>query len=181
VSGAVAVSVPYLLREAAERMAAGPSRLYQTYLLRKLKHTYRKKFAGRELGPIPTGTLTQVKDFFDFDDAVTAPLHGYRDAIDYYARASCRQRLHAIRVPTLLLHAVDDPFMTPRVIPRRDEVSEFVTLEISEHGGHVGFVAGSPFRPRYWLEERIPRFLLGASPTVRIDKGFPRATGHQTR
>lgn len=158
VDGAVAVSVPFILREAAERMAIGSSRLYQWYLLRKLKDSYRIKFATREDGPISTRALATIKDFFGFDDTVTAPLHGYRDAEDYYSQASCRQRLRAIEVRTLLLHAVDDPFMTPHVIPRPEELSTAVTLEISEHGGHVGFVGGNAFDPRYWLEERIPRF-----------------------
>ena len=160
VDGAVAVSVPFDLREAAERMAFGSSRLYQWYLLRKLKTTYRSKFAARKDGPISSHALAAIKDFFGFDDAVTAPLHGYRDADDYYSQASCRQRLQAIEVRTLLLHAVDDPFMTPHVIPHPDELSAAVTLEVSEHGGHVGFVGGNAFDPRYWLEERIPRFFL---------------------
>lgn len=176
VDGAVAVSVPFVLREAAERMAFGSSRLYQRYLLRKLKATYRSKFAARKDGPISIRGLATIKDFFRFDDAVTAPLHGYGGADDYYSQASCRQRLQAIEVRTLLLHAADDPFMTPRVIPRPDELSTAVTLELSEHGGHVGFVGGTALAPQYWLEERIPRFFA----EIAAQRSFPRVVARQT-
>lgn len=159
IAGAVAVSVPFLLREAAERMRSGTSRLYQWYLLRRLRGTYRRKFREREDGPVTFHALARMKDFFEFDDAVTARLHGYRDVADYYAQASCRQRLGAVTVQTLILHAVDDPFMSPGVLPESDELSAAVTLEVSTHGGHVGFVGGTVFSPHYWLEERIPEFL----------------------
>jgi len=90
---------------------------------------------------------------------VTAPLHGFEDVHDYYTRSSSRQYLHGIRIPTLILHALDDPFMTPDVVPSPDELSASTELEVSDHGGHVGFVHGTlPWRPRYWLEERIPAF-----------------------
>ncbi len=96
----------------------------------------------------------------DFDEYVTAPLHGFDSADHYYTASSSRQYLGGITVPTLLLHASDDPFMTESAIPRPDELSESVTLELSPHGGHVGFVTGVwPWRPRYWLDERIPAYL----------------------
>jgi predicted alpha/beta-fold hydrolase len=101
-----------------------------------------------------------LRTFRDFDEHVTAPLHGYRGADHYYAVASSRQYLHGIRVSTLLLHAADDPFMTAQAVPRADELSPTTTLELSAHGGHVGFVGGRwPWRPDYWLERRIPAFL----------------------
>lgn len=164
ISGAVAVSVPFELREAAERMRTGASRLYQWYFLRRLKSTYRRKFRSRSDAPVSLRELAHVSDFFAFDDAVTAPLHGYRGVDDYYDRASCRQRLCRIRVPTLLLHAVDDPFMTPRAVPQPGDLSDQITLDLTPHGGHVGFVGGSPLAPRYWLEERIVRFVLDLMP-----------------
>jgi len=159
VDGAVAVSVPFLLREAANRMGSGASKLYQWYFLNRLKTSYRRKFGSRNDAPVPLESLPRLGNFFDFDNAVTAPLHGYRDVDDYYARASCRQRLGAIGIPTLILHAIDDPFMTPLAVPRRDELSPAVTLELTAHGGHVGFVGGTVLKPQYWLEERILRFL----------------------
>ena len=95
----------------------------------------------------------------EWDDRVTAGLHGFTGAEDYYTRSSSRPFLKRIEVPTLVLHAVDDPFMTPAVIPTEADLSPHVTLELSPKGGHVGFVYGSIFRPEYWLEERIPTFL----------------------
>lgn len=157
---AVAVSVPFLLDTAARRLGQGFSRLYQFYLLRELKHTYRRKFHDRSDGPIPLVELAGLRDFYAFDDRVTAPLHSYAGVHDYYARASCRPYLRHIRIPTLLLHTLDDPFMLPEAIPEREELSASIRLELSPQGGHVGFVAGRwPWRAEYWLEQRIPAFL----------------------
>ncbi|HLA39166.1 MAG: alpha/beta hydrolase [Gammaproteobacteria bacterium RIFCSPLOWO2_02_FULL_61_13] len=159
---AAAVSVPYDLATGAERLNSGFSRVYQWHLLRRLRSKVAEKFRGRErqtLG-MTASQLQQLTDFWKFDHAVTARLHGFSDVHDYYARSSSRQYLHAIRVPTLLIHARDDPFMTPAAIPAAAELADCVTLELSDQGGHVGFVSGSlPWRPRYWLEERIPAFL----------------------
>jgi hypothetical protein len=161
-AAAVAVSVPYLLAEGARRLDTGLSRLYQRYLLRSLRRKVAAKFRGRERAVLGIGPadLERLTDFRTFDDAVTARLHGFRDVRDYYTRSSSRQYLGRIRVPTLLLHARDDPFMTPAVLPEAAELAPAVTLEVHERGGHVGFVTGAlPWAPRYWLEARIPAFL----------------------
>ncbi len=156
VAAAAAVSVPLLLDEAARRMQRGFSRLYQSVLLASLRRSLAAKMRRMEMAAVDPALLGELTDFWRFDDAVTAPLHGFRDVHDYYARSSSRQFLHAIRVPTLVLHALDDPFMTPAVVPGEEELSPAVTLELSDHGGHVGFVtADGPWRPRYWSEERI--------------------------
>ena len=157
---AVAVSVPFLLETAARRMRLGLSRLYQAQLLRSMKANYRAKLARfKEQMPCTWQELAQLKDFYRFDDKITAPLHGYADVHDYYRQASCRRYLRHIQTPTLILHAEDDPFMLPEAIPYADELSSSITLELSTYGGHVGFVSGSPWRPVYWLEQRIPAFL----------------------
>ena len=156
---AVAVSVPFVLHGAAERLQQGFSRLYQWQLLHSLRQTVAAKQRHMEL-PLIRRDLSTLKNFRDFDEYVTAPLHGFDSADHYYTASSSRQYLEGITVPTLLLHASDDPFMTESAIPRPDELSESVTLELSPHGGHVGFVAGVwPWRPRYWLDERIPAYL----------------------
>ena len=156
----VAVSVPFILDSTARRLNTGWSRLYQHHLLRALKHSYRNKFRQRQDAPVALTELRALRDFYAFDDRITAPLHGYTDVHDYYARASCRPYLRRIRVPTLILHALDDPFMRPEAVPEPDELSPSVRLELSPHGGHVGFVAGRwPWRAEYWLERRIPEFL----------------------
>jgi Predicted hydrolase of the alpha/beta-hydrolase fold len=158
-SAAVAVSVPFLLHEAAERLERGFSRLYQWVLLRHLCCSTERKFRHMK-APLPLPQLRHLKTFRQFDDAVTAPLHGFTGVDDYYAQSSSRRYLSGIHVPTLILHAADDPFMTPSVIPDATELSKSTTLELSPQGGHVGFVSGTcPFRATYWLEERIPAYL----------------------
>ncbi len=157
---AAAVSVPFMLDTTARRLRQGFSRLYQAHLLRALKKSYRDKFRHRPDAPVPLDELGTLRDFYAFDDRITAPLHGYAGVHDYYARASCRPYLRRVRVPTLILHALDDPFMRRDAVPDASELSSWVRLELSTQGGHVGFVAGRwPWRAEYWLEQRIPEFL----------------------
>jgi predicted alpha/beta-fold hydrolase len=159
-AAAVAVSVPFDLAAAADRMSHGVSRIYQWHMVHSLIRSLRAKFAGRA-APVDLDGLSDAMSFWEFDEKVTAPLHGFRDAADYYQRSSSRQFLAGIRVPTLILHARDDPFMTPSVVPGKTELAASITLDASNHGGHVGFVHGTwPWRPSYWLDERIPPFLL---------------------
>jgi uncharacterized protein len=159
VHAAVAVSVPYVLHSAADRLNRGFSRVYQRQLMRSLRHTVAEKRKRITL-PIEIQDLSTLKSFRDFDEYVTAPLHGFDSADHYYTVSSSRQYLREIAVPTLLLHARDDPFMTEKAIPRKNELSDSVTLEVSPQGGHVGFVTGTwPWSARYWLDERIPEFL----------------------
>jgi predicted alpha/beta-fold hydrolase len=159
VVAAAAVSVPFLLNEVAARLERGLSRLYQWRLVSALKRKMRLKFASRPL-PSDIADFAAARTFYQFDDTVTAPLHGFADADDYYARASCRPVLGGVRRPTLIIHALDDPFMVPGVVPQARELSPQTRLEISAGGGHVGFIAGAiPGVARYWLEERIPDYL----------------------
>ena len=158
---AIAVSVPFDLDAAARQLDRGLSRLYRNHLLARLREAVRRK-ARQHPPPWPLERLGELKSFRAFDDAITAPLHGFRDVDDYYARASSRQYLTAIRVPTVILQAVDDPFLPASALPCADELGPAVTLELSDHGGHVGFIAGNrPFAPHYWLEQRILELLAG--------------------
>lgn len=104
----------------------------------------------------PAG-LKGVRTFKQFDDRYTAPLHGFRDAEDYWARSSSRQFLSRIRIPTLLVNAANDPFLGPGCYPREEaEASDFLHLEIPATGGHVGFFGGGP---EAWVESRALEFL----------------------
>ena len=104
--------------------------------------------------------INALNCFRDFDHQITAPLHGFASGDDYYQKASSRQFLRSIQIPTLVIHAKDDPFMNHKVIPTADELSPSVTFELSEKGGHVGFVQGDwPWQASYYLETRIPEFL----------------------
>jgi uncharacterized protein len=155
---AVAVSVPFDLADAADRVHQGFSRVYELRMLRSLQQLMRDKATRLPL-PWDGKAIAAIKSLREFDDRITAPLHGFRGAEDYYARASCRPYLSVIVTPSLVIHAADDPFMSPAVVPRERELSMAVRLELSSRGGHVGFVGGEPWAPRYWLETRIPDFL----------------------
>jgi predicted alpha/beta-fold hydrolase len=152
---AAAACAPFHLEACAERLRRGFSRVYQQHLLANLKGMIRRKFA-RIATPIDLAPAYAARDFFEFDDAATAPLNGFVDARDYYARSSCGQFLRRIARPTLIVHAVDDPFMTPALVPPVEALASDVTLELSPHGGHVGFIAaGTLGRPQYWLEPHL--------------------------
>jgi len=97
-----------------------------------------------------------LRSFRAYDHQITAPLHSFAGVDDYYTRSSSRQFLGQIAVPTLILHALDDPFMFPETCPTAAALSPLVTLELSKHGGHVGFVQGPfPWRAKSWLDGRI--------------------------
>lgn len=156
---AIAISVPFEIDKAAKRIQQGFSRIYQWYFLKCLRERLLHK-SEKVSSPIQMSFLSEVQTLKDFDDRYTAPLHGFSNAEEYYTIASSRQYLSCIQIPTLVLHAKDDPFMTEDVIPTHQELSPHVTLEITEAGGHVGFVMGKyPWAPEYWLESRIPAFL----------------------
>ena len=154
---AAAVSVPLNLDVCAARMDRGFSRIYQYGLLKRLRHKVEQK---RDLLTNAGFDPDQpTRNFVEFDDTYTAPLHGFASSLDYYRRSSSRQFLRAIDKPTLILHARDDPFMTEEVIPAEDEMSSYVTLELSGQGGHVGFIENGILRQQNWIEPRIHRWL----------------------
>jgi len=159
VATAVAISVPYVLQDSAKRLSQGVSQAYQWQLVSSLRNKVKLKFADRA-SPIDLNGLDKLDTFYKFDDQITARLHGFRGAEDYYAQSSCRRYLGGIRTPTLLLHARNDPFMTPAAIPEEHELPDNVILELADAGGHVGFVSGKlPWNPVYWLEQRMIEFL----------------------
>ncbi len=161
IKAAVAVSVPYLLDECANTIDKGFSRVYSRHLLKTLrKKVVEKRGLFSEDFSLSCEEISQLKTFWSFDHQVTAPVNGFLSAEDYYRKVSSRQFLSAISVPTLLIHAKDDPFMSQGVIPELSELSPFIQLEISERGGHVGFIQGKwPFIANYYLDHRIPEFL----------------------
>lgn len=157
---AVAVSVPFLLHQSTLHMQRGFARIYQWYLLKSLKRNLSRKAVNFDL-PASSDEIRRMTNFYDFDDRITGPLHGFSGAMHYYTSSSSRQYLQKIQVPTLIIHAEDDPFMHAKVIPNADEISATITFDLHRHGGHVGFVYGRwPWKPRYWLEERILEWLV---------------------
>jgi uncharacterized protein len=102
--------------------------------------------------------VARARDLYQFDNLVTAPLHGFDSADDYWTRASSKSELQRIQLPTLLVHARNDPFLPGRFLPGVAEVSQSVTLEYPDTGGHAGFVTG-PFPGRLeWLPRRLLEF-----------------------
>jgi uncharacterized protein len=179
---AAVVSVPFDLA-AGTGLLEGTTmgRLYTRYFLRSLlgKVELKAERLGRELD---LDRLRRARTLREFDDAATAPLHGFDGAWDYYARASSGPVLPGIRTPTLVIHAGDDPFLPPSAIPRRAlESNPFLLPSLWRRGGHVGFVApSSPRRPALWAETEAARYLahlLPARNTGDLDVKPFRAQG----
>ncbi|WP_058533325.1 hydrolase [Legionella saoudiensis] len=163
IDAAVAVSVPFQLHDVVSHINKGFARVYQANLLQRLRAVFLQKLdiVNCQL-PITEERLLSLKTLYDFDQQITAPLHGFASVEDYYQKASSRQYLNGITVPTLIIHALDDPFMTPATIPGVSELSENVILELSQHGGHVGFITGkNKHQSKCWLEQRINYFFNG--------------------
>jgi predicted alpha/beta-fold hydrolase len=156
---AAAVSVPLDLGISSEALNVGFSRLYQRHLLRRMKKSIARKF-DQYTAAFDWHKSMAAKTFAEFDDLVTAPLHGFEGKDDYYKSCSATAFLSGIERPTLIVNSLDDPFMSPELIPDPDQLSDCVTLELSEAGGHVGFVeGGTPLRPKFYLPGRVMAFL----------------------
>ena len=156
---AVAVSVPLDLHDSADALSSGFSNVYQYHLLKRMKNAIRRKF-DEYTAAFDWHRAMAAKTFAEFDDAVTAPLHGFRGKDEYYDRCSSQHFLGDIKVPTLIINSLDDPFMTPAAIPSGKDLPESVRLEVSTHGGHIGYIdGGPPWSPTYYLPGRIVDFL----------------------
>lgn len=163
---AVCVCAPFHLGDVARRIERGFSRLYQNRMLNCLKSDVRRKLRQRaaagEKMPLNLheSELDRLDTFYRFDDRITAPMHGFDGAEDYYERNRTDALVGAIDIPTLILNADDDPLIPTALIPPVDALSDKVRLQITRSGGHVGFVAGpNPAHPAYWLDHHIPRHL----------------------
>jgi len=162
VIAAAAVSVPFDLARASRHISRGFSRVYERHFLRSLR---RKALAKLDRYPdlAPRNRIEAARTLYEFDDAVTAPVHGFVDADDYYSRSSSIGFLSAIKVPTLLLSAIDDPFLPADVLREVQQIvagNSHIEVEFLAKGGHVGFISGqNPLRPFYYAEWRVSQFL----------------------
>lgn len=158
ICGAAAISVPCDLAGSSARISQPGNRIYLRRFLRMLREKIRAKmllFPGR----IDDRNFSAVRTFEDFDNRYTAPLHGFRDAADYYRSCSSLFFLKGIRVPTLLLNAANDPFLTPECFPRKIAAdSRHLFLEIPASGGHVGFMLFNR-EGEFWSEKKTVAFL----------------------
>lgn len=157
----VAASVPFQIEPCVQRLNTGVSRLYQRRMLQDLKAMVQTKAQTISMPPeVDLEAVLSAPGFREYDQAFTAPLNGFADAEDYYAQTQCGNFLGQIERRTLIVHSRDDPFMAPHVVPRATELAPKVRLEISKHGGHVGFVGANRFGlPAMWLEQRIADWL----------------------
>ena len=154
VAAAAAVSAPLDLALASRTLSAGFNRIYTNNFLKTLIPRALAKHA-RFPGVIDEPGLKAARTLADFDNAVIAPVHGFADANDYYTKCSSKKLLRFVRVPTLILNAANDPFLPTNALPNATEVSTDVELDISAHGGHVGFVSSGFPGNLAWLPLRL--------------------------
>lgn len=159
----IIVSAPLDLGPSCDIISQGSSRIYQKYLLDKLKTNLTRKWHQLDLSGLVKVARDQIQNISglrDFDNKVTAPMHGFDDANHYYSICSGKNFIPKIGNPALFLHANDDPFLANSVVPEPSIIPEAVTFEVSQYGGHCGFVSGSTFgKPIYWQEQRAIEFV----------------------
>jgi len=142
VDAVAAVCSPIDLAAGSQAIGRGFNRAsYTTMFLRTMKPKALEKLRQHP-GLFDGAKLAAARALYEFDDIFTAPLHGFANADDYYARASAKPHLHRIRIPALVLNALNDPFVPAASLPRQDEVGPCVTLWQPREGGHVGFPDG---------------------------------------
>ncbi|MGI9533292.1 YheT family hydrolase [Lutimonas sp.] len=153
------VSVPCDLKGSSETIAKFWNMVYmQRFLISLKKKTLIKMEQFPEVG-LDKNAILNSKNFLDFDNYFTAPVNGFEDAEDYWKRNSCRQFLHGIQTPSLLITSVDDPFLSSSCIPLEEaKNNDFFHLEMTNFGGHVGYNSNFENGSGYWLEKRIIDF-----------------------
>ena len=156
---AAGISVPLDLVAAGNHLSDDPfnRQIYSRYFLRSLKPKVLEK-AKRFPGVIDVMRISQARDLRDFDDAYTAPMHGFRDALDYWTQCSSKPWLKHISIPTLVLNARNDPFLPEPSLPGSDQASVQVRLHQPASGGHAGFVTGTFPGDLTWLPARLAKF-----------------------
>lgn len=165
---AAAVCAPLDLMAAGAALRRGFNRVYTASFLRTLRPKTLDKI-HRFPGLADAHRIARARDFDTFDDAYTAPVHGYRGVRDYWTRASSKSDLRRIVVPTLVINPRNDPFLPARHLPGPGDAAACVVLEQPRHGGHVGFVTG-PFPGRFdWLPRRLLEFFAESA----SDPAFP--------
>lgn len=158
IGAAAAISAPLDVHAGGHAISQGFGMVYTRSFLKSLKRKGLAKLAQYP-GLFDRDAMLAARTLYEFDNVVTAPLHGFRDTDDYWTSATTRGLLPRIAVPTLVLNARNDPFLPGRVLPTKADVSAAVTLDQPDHGGHVGFMTG-PFPGRIdWLSQRVFGYL----------------------
>lgn len=156
---AATISAPHDLHAGALALSKGFSRLYTANFMQSLK---RKSLVKLEQFPglFDKHRMLRAKTFFDFDDAVTAPVHGFQSCYDYWTESSCAQHLDDVALPLLVLNARNDPFVPAQTLSRPEHVSDYVRLEYPDTGGHVGFIRGTPPGSLDWISQRLHNWFV---------------------
>ncbi|MFT4765445.1 MAG: putative alpha/beta-fold hydrolase [Oleispira sp.] len=158
VKSVAAFSVPCDLAASSRRLAERKNKIFMWRFLKDL----REKIEAKALDfpdDVSADDYHQIKNFQQFDDRYTAPIHGFDDAADYWARSSCKPVLKDIRIPALLVNAQNDPFLPEACFPYAEaQQSEWLSLEVPRSGGHVGFIEVNN-RQTYWMERRVVAFV----------------------
>ncbi|MDD9889850.1 MAG: alpha/beta fold hydrolase [Gammaproteobacteria bacterium] len=165
ISKAAAVSTPFSLKYCSQAMLSGPSRIYGKYFVWRLVKELQTKLAVFEANRFEEelellkslGDFSSVKTLWEFDEAVTAPLNGFKHAEDYYHRCSSDKFLSAINTETLLIQSKNDPLIPPESVPAAQFLRSNIHLHLEDTGGHVGFFDGQREK---WLENQLMRYLL---------------------
>jgi predicted alpha/beta-fold hydrolase len=158
-----AVCSPLDLAAGSQAIGRGFNRWsYTRMFLRSMKPKALRKLAQHP-GLFDGARLRLARDLYQFDDIFTAPVHGFRDADDYYARASAKPWLRRIRIPALVLNALNDPFVPAASLPRAHDVAPCVTLWQPREGGHVGFPGGTLPGHVRGMPDEVGRWLLQAA------------------
>ena len=155
ISKAVAISVPLDLSTSCAKISSPPNWIYEQRFLRSLKEKVQKK--NKNI-PIPNVNLVfGINNLKAFDDIITGPLHGFTDAEDYYRQCSSIYFLHKIKSPSLIINALNDPFLSKECFPEKS-INKNISFDYQKHGGHVGF---SLFNEKklYWSELRALEFI----------------------
>ena len=154
ISRAATISAPHDLHAGCLALSHGFSRVYTANFMKTLK---RKSLIKLDQFPglFDKEKMLASKSFFDFDDAVTAPVHGFDSCYDYWSKSSCAQFLPDVALPLLVLNARNDPFVPEHTLTSPQQVSRHVQLEYPEDGGHVGFIHGKPPGSLNWLSQRL--------------------------
>ncbi len=157
INAAVAVSAPHDLEAGAIQLRQGFSKMYTRNFLSTLVKKGIEKIKQHDV-PFTQAQLQACRDFHDFDEIVTSPLHGFSGAKDYWTRCSSKQFMYTIQRPTLIINAINDPFLPQASLAKPDEVSKHVQLEYPKMGGHVGFAQGGFPGNLDWLPQRCLSF-----------------------
>ena len=157
ISSAAIFSAPCDLGKSAEQLSQAKYRFYLESFLITMRQKIKQKSKVMDLGVSLKG-INRIKSFREFDDRFTGPLHGFKNGEHYYKDVSCKPWLHKINVPTLIVNAKDDPFLTKECFPIEEaEKNKNIFLEIPKTGGHVGFVSFNSDQ-LYWSEQRAHEF-----------------------